>query len=271
MPTRRTGEAGTGDGVIDFAPKQVSPSCHTHAPVNYDGTEEMLHIEVHTRVPAEVIEAVSYRFPIVLNDERGSMFLGGEYLPESIIGAYYRGIFPWPHEAGDRIWYSSNPRAILPMDGLNISRRLARTLRQGRFHASVDAAFEDVIDGCADRLPDKTWITPELRDCYVELHRRGWAHSFEIWTADGELAGGLYGLAVCGMFGAESMFHRVTDASKAAMVAMIQYLSRIGVSLIDLQVLTEHTERMGAVEVPREEYLALLEVAFAQDVSWLPA
>jgi leucyl/phenylalanyl-tRNA--protein transferase len=237
--------------------------------LKYDGTEELIRIDAHTLAPAEPVDAISYHFPIVLNDERGSMFLGGEYLPESIIGAYYRGIFPWPHEAGDRIWYSSDPRAILPLDGLDVSRRLARTLRQGKFHATVDLAFEQVIDGCADRLPDKTWITPELRDCYVELHHRGWAHSFEIWTADGQLAGGLYGLAVGGMFGAESMFHRVTDASKAAMVAMIQHLSRLGVSLIDLQVLTEHTERMGAIEIPREEYMQRLEVAFEQDISWL--
>ncbi len=236
--------------------------------MNYDGSVALFPLRVCSVQPAQDIDAVSYRFPIVLNDERGTMYLGGEYTPESILGAYVRAMFPWPHEAGDRIWYSSDPRAVLPLDGLNVSRRLARTLAQGRFTATVDAAFAEVIAGCADRGEEKTWITPELIECYKELHRLGWAHSFETWTPEGDLAGGLYGIGLRGMFGAESMFHRVTDASKAAMVAMVHHMHNIGVSLIDLQVLTEHTERMGAIEIPRDEYVERLSGALARTLTW---
>lgn len=236
--------------------------------MKYDGAVALLPLRVCTANATQDIDAVSYRFPIVLNDDRGTMYLGGDYTPESILGAYVRAMFPWPHEAGDRIWYSSDPRAILPVDGLNVSRRLARTLSQGKFTATVDAAFAEVIAGCADRGHEKTWITPELIECYVELHRLGWAHSFETWTPRGDLAGGLYGVGLRGMFGAESMFHQVTDGSKAAMVAMIQHLRAIGVSLIDLQVLTEHTERMGAIEIPRDEYIERLAAAMDRNVYW---
>jgi leucyl/phenylalanyl-tRNA--protein transferase len=121
---------------------------------------------------------------------------------------------------------------------------------------------------CSKGRDDGTWITPELMDGYVELHALGWAHSVEVWTPDGELAGGLYGVGVGAMFGAESMFHRVTDASKAAMVATVQHARSIGIELIDVQVLTDHTERMGAVEIPRDEYLLRLDQAVRRLSPW---
>ncbi len=154
------------------------------------------------------------------------------------------------------------------MDGLHVSRRLGRTLRSGRFRFTVDAAFEQVMRACAEEREDGTWITPSLIEGYVELHRLGWAHSVEAWSQDGSLAGGLYGVAVGSMFGAESMFHRETDASKGAMVALLQHSATIGVELIDVQVLTEHTERMGAVEISRVEYLRRLAAATVKPAYW---
>jgi len=197
----------------------------------------------------------------------GLVGFGGDFAPETIAGAYREGAFPWPHDDVDELWYSPDPRAVIPVAGLHISRRLRRTIRCGRFRVSLDRAFEHVIAGCAGR-EEGTWITPAIIFAYSELHDRGWAHSFEVWTADDELVGGLYGLGVGAMFGAESMFHRVSDASKVAMVALVEHAARIGVELIDVQVLTEHTARMGAVEVPRAEYLRRLEEALRREVDW---
>lgn len=145
-----------------------------------------------------------------------------------------------------------------------MSRRLQRTLRQGRFHATIDQAFESVLRGCADR-PEGTWISNGYRRGYRALHELGWVHSFETWTEDEQLAGGLYGLAVGGLFQAESMFHTVSDGSKAAMVAMMQHLVERGFTLVDVQQLTPHVERMGGIEIPRDDYLSLLEQALVQD------
>ena len=192
---------------------------------------------------------------------------GGDFAPETIIGAYRSGAFPWPQDGIDELWFSPSERAVLPVDGLHISRRLRRTLRSGRFSVSLDAAFEAVIRCCAER-EEGTWITPTIVAAYCRLHELGWAHSFEVWDSDGALVGGLYGVAVGAMFGAESMFHRASDASKVAMVALTEHARRIGVELIDIQVLTEHTERMGAVVVPRTTYLERLARALTQSVDW---
>jgi leucyl/phenylalanyl-tRNA--protein transferase len=193
---------------------------------------------------------------------------GGDFQPSTVVAAYRRGVFPWPHAEAEFLWFSPDPRAVLPLDGLHIALRLGRTIRSGRFRITIDAAFEEVMRCCALARPEGTWITPALLRGYVELHRLGWAHSVEVWTPKGELAGGLYGVGVGAMFGAESMFHRVTDASKAAMVALVQHARAIGLELIDIQVLTEHTERMGGVEVSRDEYLAWLAAAVEREVRW---
>jgi leucyl/phenylalanyl-tRNA--protein transferase len=214
----------------------------------------MLVIDASAVRPPQPVAPSRFRFP----DPRhvpGDGFLGhgGDLAPATIIEAYCNGIFPWPHGDADELWFSPDPRAVIPMGGLHVSRRLARTIRQGTFAVSVDRAFEDVVATCAIR-EEGTWITPGYKRAYRVLHKAGWAHSFEVWH-DGDLAGGLYGIAVGTLFGAESMFHRVTDASKVAMVAMMQYLGRRGFTLVDVQMLTPHLERMGAVEISREEYL----------------
>ena len=215
-----------------------------------------VEIEVHTPCLPQALPPCRYRFGSARTaPPEGPAAVGGDFEPATIVAAYRAGIFPWPHPEEEFLWFSPDPRAVIPIGGLHVSRRLQRTLRQGRFRVTLDAAFEEVMRACAER-PEGTWITPRLIDGYTRLHALGWAHSFEVWTREGELAGGLYGVRVGHMFGAESMFHRVTDASKVAMVAMMQWAEREGIRLIDIQVLTEHTARMGAVEVGREEYLA---------------
>ena len=201
-------------------------------------------------------------------DDHGLIGNGGDFTPSTILTAYSRGIFPWPHPEAEMLWFSPNPRAIIPLDGLKISRRLGRTIRSGRFRVTVDAAFSQVIAACAETRPEGTWVTPALRAGYSELHELGWAHSFEVWDRAGSLAGGLYGVAIGAMFGAESMFHRATDASKVAMVALVQHARTIGLELIDVQVLTDHTERIGAIEIGRDEYLARLAVAVRRGCPW---
>lgn len=197
------------------------------------------------------------------------MLEGGDFEPATILAAYRAGFFPWPHPWQELLWFSPDPRAILTPDGFHVSRRLARRLRQARFRVTIDAAFDQVIEGCADR-PEGTWITPRLAAAYRRLHRLGWAHSIEVWSGEGRLIGGLYGLAIGALFGAESMFHRATDASKVALAALVQWCRERGIDLIDVQLPTPHLASLGAVAVPREEYLARLRQALAADVRFLP-
>lgn len=163
------------------------------------------------------------------------------------------------------LWWSPDPRAILPLDGLHVARRLARTLRQGRFRVTLNAAFPEVIDGCAART--ETWITPAVREAYVQLHRLGWAHSIEVWV-DATLAGGLYGLSVGGLFAAESMFHRVRDASKVAVIALVEHARRVGTTLIDVQMPTEHLASLGVIAIERADYLRRLAAALPRRVAF---
>ncbi|HEY0841155.1 MAG TPA: leucyl/phenylalanyl-tRNA--protein transferase [Vulgatibacter sp.] len=179
--------------------------------------------------------------------------------PELIVAAYCQGIFPMADEATGRIdWYSPDPRAIFPLESFHVPRSLGRTIRQGFFEVRIDTAFEEVMRACADR--EETWISEELVRAYTALHRRGLAHSVEAWHG-GELAGGLYGVSLGGAFMGESMFTRITDASKVCLVALVERLRERGYVLLDSQLPTEHLGRFGQIVVPRSAYLRQLGVA----------
>jgi leucyl/phenylalanyl-tRNA--protein transferase len=185
---------------------------------------------------------------------------------EIVVAGYRRGMFPMAESRdGPIFWLSPDPRAVLPLDAFHCPRRLAQTLRSGKFRATTDAAFEAVIDGCADR-PD-TWISAEVREAYVDLARRGVAHSVEVWEGR-TLAGGTYGVHLGGAFMAESKFHARRDASKAALAALVGVLRGIGVTLLDVQFVTPHLARFGVVEIPRREYLRRLEAVVGRHVPW---
>ena len=196
--------------------------------------------------------------------------VGADLEPGTILAAYRAGLFPMP--VGDPStpavlgWWSPVQRGILPLDSWRMTRSLARSCR--RFEVRVDAAFEDVIDACADGRREQGWITDEIRAAYVGLHRLGWAHSVEAWSVGGTtLAGGLYGIAIGGLFAGESMFHRESDASKVALAGLVDRL-RDGVPrLLDIQWLTPHLRSLGAIEIPREDYLRRLAAALHQPLA----
>ncbi|HUL74293.1 MAG TPA: leucyl/phenylalanyl-tRNA--protein transferase [Vicinamibacterales bacterium] len=188
--------------------------------------------------------------------------------PALLVRAYREGIFPMGLEGGEIGWFSPDPRGIIPLDAFHVPSRLARVVRHGTFEVRVDTRFEDVMRACAARENDGTWITEEIIDSYTALHRLGVAHSIETWHA-GSLAGGLYGVHLGGAFFGESMFHRVTDASKVALVALVDRLVRRNFVLLDVQWLTAHLEQFGAIEIPRARYLAMLKPALARECSFL--
>jgi leucyl/phenylalanyl-tRNA--protein transferase len=185
--------------------------------------------------------------------------IGADLEVSTVFAAYARGMFPMHLGTGELAWWSPDPRGVLPLDGLRVSRSLRRSA--GRFTYSVDRAFGAVMAGCADERRDSGWITDEFVDTYTRLHRMGWAHSVEVWR-DGDLVGGLYGVELGGLFAGESMFHRETDASKAALVVLVSLLREGGGDrLLDVQWRTDHLATLGVVEVPRREYLRRLERA----------
>jgi len=167
-------------------------------------------------------------------------------------------------EDGEIGWFSPNPRGIIPLEQFRVSARLARVLRQGKFEIAIDRGFEVVMRACADRPGDGTWISEAIIESYVTLHRMGLAHSVETWQG-GELVGGLYGVHLGGAFFGESMFHRVTDASKVALAMLVDRMTRHGFELLDVQWVTPHLAQFGAVAVPRRAYLARLARALARE------
>lgn len=188
-------------------------------------------------------------------------------LPEPLLSAYASGIFPM--DVDGRIeWFSPDPRAILRLDKFHVSGTLRQTVRQRRFELRFNADFRGVMQGCADR-PDGTWISREILVAYTRLHELGFAHSVEAWIGD-QLAGGLYGVQLGGAFFGESMFHRVRDASKVALVGLVQHMREAGMSLLDVQFRTPHLDRFGVVEIPREEYLRRLDSAIRMDCRFRP-
>ena len=176
--------------------------------------------------------------------------------PEIVLHGYELGIFPMADRDGEVYWYSPDPRSIFEYEHFRVPRSLRPIIRQEKFEIRVDTDFDQVIRACADRS-EGTWISPEFIEVYSELHRLGHAHSVESWL-DGKLAGGLYGIAIGGAFFGESMFHRTADASKVALVALVQRLKERGFALIDTQWSTPHLERFGVVEISRSDYLRRL-------------
>ena len=191
--------------------------------------------------------------------------------PEMLLTAYAQGIFPMAHEE-DRwnvYWYAPDPRTILPFDAFHVSKTLKKTVRQAPFDIRFDTAFDDVMRKCAEPRGDGqgTWISDGLVDAYTELHRLGFAHSVEAWQDD-ELVGGVYGIALRGLFAGESMFHTVTDASKVCLVHLVDRLRSHGFILHDCQFMTPHLARFGATEIPRFEYEARVHEAMAVDAKF---
>lgn len=202
----------------------------------------------------------------------GLLLLGGELSPAWLLEAYSRGIFPWPVFDGirDRLaWFSPDPRAILPLERFHVSRRLMRRIRGQKYRLSRDTAFRQVIEACAQTRPDQegTWITPEMVEAYSGLHRLGYTHSVEVWEAE-RLVGGIYGVAIGGYFAGESMFHRVTDGSKIALAHLVDHLRERQFTLLDIQQQSPHLARMGAIEIPRSEFLRRLEQALEVPARW---
>jgi leucyl/phenylalanyl-tRNA--protein transferase len=198
-----------------------------------------------------------------------------EITPELMLRAYGAGLFPMAEGRGSKKlhWLDPALRGILPLDhGFHLSRRLRRTVLSGRFSVTADQDFAGVIAGCAEPAPGRadTWINDEIETLFTALHRMGAAHSIEVWQ-DGALVGGLYGVRIGGAFFGESMFSRITDASKVALVQLVARLRLGGFTLLDTQFLTAHLARFGAVEVPKGDYKRLLEAAIAVPAQWLPA
>ncbi len=195
--------------------------------------------------------------------------IGGDLEPETLLDAYTHGIFPWPDSAGWLTWWSPDPRAVIDVGGVHVSRSLRRTLASGRLRCTIDTAFEAVVAACAERPGEGTWITPEMAEAYLRLHHLGFAHSVEVWEGK-RLVGGLYGVALGAAFMGESMFHRVSDASKVALVHLDRCLAAAGYHLIDAQLPTPHLERLGAVAVPRRRFLQRLDAALCAQPRPLP-
>jgi leucyl/phenylalanyl-tRNA---protein transferase len=198
------------------------------------------------------------RFPNPrLADAEGLVAVGGDLSVKRLLLAYRSGLFPWTVEPVS--WWSPDPRAVFELDGFHVSRSLAKVIRKGVFEITMDRAFRRVMQGCAApaRGRRSTWISPEFIEAYTELHEQGHAHSLECWL-NGKLAGGIYGVAAGGLFAGESMFHRASNASKVALFHLIERLRRQGFALFDIQMLTPATEQLGAVAIPREDYLRRL-------------
>lgn len=213
----------------------------------------------------------------------GFVGIGGTLAPPVLLRAYSDGVFPWYNEGEPILWWSPDPRGVIELratvdtpdatpgfGGLHVSRRLLRTLRSGKFQIRFNTSFETVMRACGENREEGTWVIEEMVRAYTRLHKLGHAHCVEAWVRNPDapdewvLAGGTYGVAVGALFAAESMFHRVTDASKVALAALVQRLNERGFELLDVQMVTEHTGRMGAIEIPRAEYLDRLKRAVAK-------
>ncbi len=221
--------------------------------------------------------------PPELAEPDGFVGVGGDLAPRTLLRAYAEGVFPWFNEGDPILWWSPDPRGVIELNpspythpdatpgygGLHVSKRLARTIRSGKFRVTVNERFAEVMRACGECRPEGTWVTDEMLTAYTTLHRLGHAHSVETWIRSGadpddwELVGGTYGVSIGGLFAAESMFYRVSDASKVALAALVSRLRARGFLLLDVQMKTDHTGRMGVTEVSRKEYLKRLRRAIS--------
>ncbi len=202
--------------------------------------------------------------PVHYAEPSGILAVGGDLAPERLLEAYRRGIFPWFSDDSPIIWWSPDPRFVIYPGDVKISRSMRQVLERGTFRITFDTAFRDVITGCSmpRRHEDGTWITNEMIEAYVKLHELGYAHSIEAWEGD-SLAGGLYGISLGRAFFGESMFSRVSNASKAAFITLAINLEKLGFEIIDCQVHTDHLESLGAFEIPREEFISIIKESLA--------
>ncbi len=219
------------------------------------------------RYPTLLGPGLQFPDPAQATDE-GLVAVGGDLAPERLLLAYRRGLFPWT--VRPVTWWSPDPRGVFELGSLHISRSLRRTLRQQRFRVTRDQAFRRVIEGCAQAPRPGRWITEEFIEAYDRLHRLGHAHSVECWR-EGHLVGGIYGVVLGGLFAGESMFHRESDASKVALVHLHEHLVAQGFVLFDVQMVTEITGLLGAVRIPRTDYLRRLVSAVTVNCRWEPA
>jgi leucyl/phenylalanyl-tRNA--protein transferase len=201
-----------------------------------------------------------------LDEPSGLLAAGGDLSIERLLAAYRRGIFPWYSPGQPVLWWSPDPRAVLFPGEFRCSRSLAKTLRNGGFESAIDTDFAQVIAACAAPRPQSlgTWITPEMLEAYIELHRRGYAHSVETWRGR-QLVGGLYGVRLGGVFFGESMFSRESDASKVALARLVAACQAAGIAVIDCQMPSPHLESLGSRRIPRARFQALVREHVARD------
>ncbi|WP_076413591.1 leucyl/phenylalanyl-tRNA--protein transferase [Shewanella sp. UCD-KL12] len=212
---------------------------------------------------------------LALNDPNGLLAIGGDLQPTRLLNAYYEGIFPWFNVDDPILWWSPDPRAVFVPGSMKVSRSLSKFLKKQNWTYSINRAFDEVIKGCAQpRLnQDGTWITSDIQHAYQTLHTQGEVHSVEVWE-NGDLIGGLYGVAIGQVFCGESMFHRQTNASKAAMLVLHQHLRKNGFKLVDAQVINPHLVSLGATALKRKDFINLLKRFRDKPVAvdtWLPA
>ena len=193
-------------------------------------------------------------------DDADIVAVGADLEPGTLLAGYRTGLFPMPFDRRRIAWFSPDPRGVIPLDGLHVSRTLRRSVK--RYEVRMNTRFREVMEGCADPSRSGFWINQAFIDAYARLHELGWAHSFEVY-ADDALVGGLYGVRVGGLFAGESMFHRATDASKVALVHVVDWLNDTQARIFDVQWTTPHLESLGAIAIPRDEYLTRLAAAIS--------
>ncbi|MFH1994858.1 MAG: leucyl/phenylalanyl-tRNA--protein transferase [Nitrospinota bacterium] len=197
--------------------------------------------------------------PVETASEEGLLDIGGDLSTERLLLAYRSGIYPCYGVGEPILWWSPNPRGIIPLNDPHIGKTLRKVLNRAKYEIKINSAFEETIEACSRKEwgDDRRWITDEMIDAYINLHRLGHAHSVETWF-EGELVGGLYGVAIGGLFAGESMFSKMDNSSKVAMVALVERMNRLGYTLLDCQMVTEVTGQMGAIEITRKEYMGRL-------------